>query len=83
MATMTRWTMLWAHAANEDGTLSDRCKLPFGRRRVFILVGTFFEEGGIRKDDTEFGRQYRKYSASVSAFIPRLGFFFGQPIKLD
>ena len=50
---------------------------------IFILVGTLFEEGGIKKDDTEFGRQYKKYSSAVSAFIPRIVFFFGRPIKID
>jgi methanethiol S-methyltransferase len=48
---------------------------------IFIIIGTAFEEAGLNKS-TAFGKQYAKYSTQVSAFIPRLGFFTGEQIKL-
>lgn len=49
---------------------------------IFILVGTLFEEGGL-KNAGDFGRRYQKYKSKVSAYIPRIGFFTGQKISLD
>ena len=35
------------------------------------MVGTIvFEEGGIAKEDTEFGKQYIEYRKDVHAFVP-------------
>jgi len=38
---------------------------------VFIVIGTlYFEEGGLRGDQGEFGKQYEAYSKKVCAFYP-------------
>ena len=31
-----------------------------------------FEEGGIAKEETEFGREYLKYRKEVNAFVPNI-----------
>jgi len=49
---------------------------------IFIVVGTHFEEGGLRGDKGEFGTTYAKYASQVGMFFPRLGWFVGKEIKL-
>jgi hypothetical protein len=40
---------------------------------TFSVVGTLvFEEGGIAKEDTQFGKEYIAYRKEVNAFIPSL-----------
>lgn len=49
---------------------------------IFIVIGTMFEEGGLHRED-EFGKKYDKYAQQVWAFVPRLGYFTGKPVKLN
>lgn len=47
---------------------------------IFIVVGTHFEEGGLRGSDGEFGSAYVKYAAQVGMFFPKLRWFLGQKV---
>lgn len=48
---------------------------------IFIVVGTNFEEGGLRSSD-EFGLSYSKYAAQVGMFFPKVRWFLGKEVRL-
>jgi len=49
---------------------------------IFIIVGTHFEEGGLRGDGGEFGKDYAKYAGQVGMFFPKLRWFKGEEVKV-
>jgi len=49
---------------------------------IFIVVGTSFEEGGLRSDTGEFGRSYCKYADQVGMFFPKPRWFLGKEVKV-
>lgn len=49
---------------------------------IFIVVGTHFEEGGLRSARGEFGKDYLRYASQVGMFFPKLRWFRGEPVKV-
>ena len=49
---------------------------------LFIVVGTTFEEGGIRADTGDFGPIYEEYRKQVGMFFPLPRWFIGTPIVI-
>jgi protein-S-isoprenylcysteine O-methyltransferase Ste14 len=50
---------------------------------LFIVVGTSFEEGGLRSNLGDFGPVYEKYASQVGMFFPNLRWFSGHPVRMD
>jgi protein-S-isoprenylcysteine O-methyltransferase Ste14 len=50
---------------------------------LFIVVGTSFEEGGLRSNLGDFGPIYDKYASQVGMFFPRLQWFRGESVRID
>jgi len=49
---------------------------------IFIVVGTHFEEGGLRGPQGEFGADYAKYADQVGMFFPLPRWFMGKEVKV-
>jgi len=49
---------------------------------IFIVLGTHFEEWGLRGEMGEFGADYAKYAAQVGMFFPKLRWFMGKEVKV-
>jgi len=49
---------------------------------LFIIVGTHFEEGGLRGAHGEFGKKYLVYAKQVGMFFPLPRWFLGQPVRV-